>query len=173
MPTCEGTPPRPRPTSEVKNPEASTPPTHPAKAPVIATLMPTDTPHPKPSRTEYMAAYRKRQRADKIHRVSVTLNNLEYIRMNASAIRQDEKFATHLKRRAFADLDTTYIVPIELRERLDEALIVWRGIGNNLNQLARHANEMRAFMHTGEVQLQLRRMEEVLTQLITQPKRAF
>jgi Bacterial mobilisation protein (MobC) len=134
--------------------------------------MTTEATHPKPSRAEYMAAFRKRQREEKIHRVSVTLDNLEYIRMNASAIRQGEKFATHLKHRAFADLDKTYIVPIELRERLDEALIVWRGIGNNLNQLARHANEMRAFMHTGEVQLQLRRMEEVLTQLITQPKRA-
>jgi Bacterial mobilisation protein (MobC) len=134
--------------------------------------MTTEAPHPKPSRAEYMAAFRKRQRAEHVHRVSVTLDNLEYIRMNASAIRQDEKFATHLKRRAFADLDKVYVVPADIRERLDEALIVWRGIGNNLNQLARHANEMRAFMHTGEVQLQLRRMEEVLTDLLTKPPQA-
>ena len=80
--------------------------------------MTTEAPHPKPSRTEYMAAFRKRQREEHVHRVSVTLDNLEYIRMNANAIRQGEKFATHLKRRAFADLDKTYIVPIELRERV-------------------------------------------------------
>ena len=73
---------------------------------------------------------------------------------------------------AYVDLDATYIVPPDLAERLDDVLSVVRGIGNNLNQLARHSNEMRAFMHTHEVQLQLKRMDDMVRQFVAMPERA-
>ncbi len=108
-----------------------------------------------------------------MRRVTVNLNSDEYARMEASALKQGERFATHLKRRAFADLNATYIVPPDLAERLDDLLSVVRGIGNNLNQLARHSNEMRAFMHTHEVQLQLKRMDDMVRQFVAKPERAL
>ncbi len=134
-------------------------------------------PKPKPlpataDRLAYMSAFRERQRAEGMRRVTVNLNSDEYARMEASALKQGERFATHIKRRAFADLDAIYIVPPDLAERLDDVLSVVRGIGNNLNQLARHSNEMRAFMHTHEVQLQLKRMDDMVRQFVAKPERA-
>ena len=132
-------------------------------------------PNPVPTtadRPAYMSAFRERQREEGLRRVTVNLSREEYARMAVSAVKQGERFATHLKRRAFADLDTSYIVPPDLAERLDDVLSVVRGIGNNLNQLARHSNEMRAFMHTHEVQLQLKRMDEVVRQFVAKPERA-
>lgn len=123
-------------------------------------------------RSAYMSAFRERQREEGMRRVTVNLNPAEYTRMEAAALKQGERFATHLKRRAFADLDATYIVPPDLAERLDDVLSVVRGIGNNLNQLARHSNEMRAFMHTHEVQLQLKRMDDMVRQFVAMPERA-
>ena len=44
-----------------------------------------------------------------------------------------------------------------------------RGIGNNLNQLARYSNEMRYFLDTEEVRLNIRRMDEVVRRFVNSP----
>ena len=44
-----------------------------------------------------------------------------------------------------------------------------RGVGNNLNQLARHSNEMRYFLDTAEVRLQIRRMDEEVRRFVESP----
>ena len=44
-----------------------------------------------------------------------------------------------------------------------------RGIGNNINQLARYSNEMRYFLDTNEVRLQLKRMDEEVRRFVTSP----
>ena len=75
----------------------------------------------------------------------------------------------HVKRLALAKLHDEYLVPPDITERMDELLAILRGIGNNLNQLARHSNEMRYFLDTAEVRLQLRRMDEELKKFITAP----
>ena len=44
-----------------------------------------------------------------------------------------------------------------------------RGIGNNLNQLARHSNEMRRFLDTAQVRLHLGRMDGEIRRFVAGP----
>ncbi len=124
------------------------------------------------ARRTYMDTYRKEQKQAGYKRVNVTLTPAEYGRMVTSAKAQGERLTTHLKTLAFAYLDKTYLVPPDQGEALDRLLAVVRGIGNNLNQLARHSNEMRYFMETGEVQLQLKRLDEAVREFVKEPSEA-
>jgi hypothetical protein len=122
------------------------------------------------NRTEYMKEFRERQRDDGFRRVNVTLNAEEFDRLNLAAKEQGIRITSYLKACAFAHLDTRYIVPKDLEDRLDNLVGILRGIGNNLNQLARHSNEMHYFLDTEDVRLKVRRMEDAIRELITEPK---
>lgn len=124
--------------------------------------MPTD-------RTEYMKAYRADARRAGVRRVSATLNEAEYTQLADSAKAHHERITTHLKTQALANLERRYLVPPDTNERLDTLVAIMRGIGNNLNQLARHSNEMRYFLDTEEVRLQVKRMEDAVRQFVSQP----
>ena len=123
-------------------------------------------------RASYMETYRAGQRLAGVRRVSVTLTADEFARMNESADAHGERITTHVKTLALAHLDARYLVPMDMAERLDTLLSVMRGIGNNLNQLARHSNEMQYFLDTEEVRLQVKRMDEVVRAFVCQPPSA-
>lgn len=123
-------------------------------------------------RKTYMQAFRERQKQAGHTRATLNLTPDEHRRLLASAEGHDEKIATHIKRLALSKLDDVYLVPPDLNERMDTLLAVVRGIGNNLNQLARHSNEMRAFMETREVQLQLRRLDDEVRKFLSAPPKA-
>jgi hypothetical protein len=123
------------------------------------------------TRREYMKNLHASMKARGFHRVSATLSSEEFARLKESADAHGERVTTHLKRCAFAHLDTRYLVPPDIGERLDALLAVMRGIGNNLNQLARYSNEMRYFLDTDEVRLQLKRMHEEIRRFVVQPER--
>lgn len=125
--------------------------------------MPTD-------RAEYMKAYRADARRAGVRRVSATLSDAEYSQLSQSAGKHQERITTHLKSLALATLDRRYLVPPDTAQQLDTLIAIMRGIGNNLNQLARHSNEMRYFLDTEEVRLQVKRMEEAVRQFITAPE---
>ena len=123
-------------------------------------------------RASYMETFRAEQRLAGVRRVSVTLTAAEFERMNQSADVHGERITTHVKACAFAHLDARYLVPEDVADRLDTLLAVMRGIGNNLNQLARHSNEMQYFLDTEEVRLQVKRMDEAVRTFVTEPPRA-
>lgn len=127
--------------------------------------MPTD-------RTEYMKAYRADARKAGVRRVSATMNEAEYAQLANSAKTHQERITTHLKTQALANLERRYLVPPDTNERLDTLIAIMRGIGNNLNQLARHSNEMRYFLDTEEVRLQVKRMEDAVRQFVSHPPTA-
>ena len=116
-----------------------------------------------------MEAFRSRQRMAGVRRVSATFSALEHERISASAKAHGEKITTHLKSLAMAQLDTRYLVPPDMAARTDALLAVLRGVGNNLNQLARYSNEMRYFLDTEEVRLQVRRLTEEVQAFIEKP----
>ena len=122
-------------------------------------------------RREYMKAFRARQRQSGHARITVTLTSDEFERMSSSAEAHSERITTHLKTCAFSGLDAQYLVPPDIAERLDTVVAILRGIGNNLNQLARHSNEMKYFLDTQEVRLQVKRMEDVVRDFVTLPLR--
>ena len=112
----------------------------------------------------------KKVRGEK--RISPIFTADEITRLTTSAAQHgNTSLAAHVKTLALAKLDDRYLVPPDILARLDSLLAVMRGIGNNLNQLARHSNEMRYFMDTAEVRLQLKRLDEELRQFITQPSK--
>ena len=116
-----------------------------------------------------MQAFRERQKAQGHYRATITLSREEYERMAASAQAHKEKITTHIKTQALAHLDHRYLVPPDMLERTDALLSILRGVGNNLNQLARYSNEMRYFLDTEEVRLQLKRMTEAVEVFIQEP----
>lgn len=122
-----------------------------------------------PDRRAYNERLRQEQKAQGVRRVSATLAPDEYQRLMDSARAQGERATTHLKRCALAYLDNRYLVPPDIETRLDALLAVMRGIGNNLNQLARHSNEMRYFLDTEEVRLQIRRLDEEVRRFVSEP----
>ena len=124
------------------------------------------------SQQAYMEAFRARQRQSGIRRVSATFSASEYERLSASAKVHGEKITTHLKTLAMAHLDARYLVPPDMAERADALLSVLRGVGNNLNQLARYSNEMRYFLDTEEVRLQVKRITEEVQAFIERPAQA-
>ena len=121
-------------------------------------------------RKAYNERIRKEQKARGFRRVSVTLSPAEYEQLKRSADGHGERVTTHAKRCALAYLDKRYLVPPDAAERLDGLLAVMRGIGNNLNQLARHSNEMRYFLDTEDVRLKIRRMDEEIRRFVCDPK---
>ena len=120
-------------------------------------------------RKSYNQRIRDDQKERGFRRVSVTLSPDELARFEAGALEHQTRVTTYLKQCALAQLDTKYLVPPDLRERLDELLAIMRGVGNNLNQLARHSNEMRYFLDTAEVRLQIRRMDEEVRRFVESP----
>ena len=124
------------------------------------------------NRRSYNQRLRTTQKVRGVRRVSATLSASEYERLAADAAIYGDRVTAHLKSCAFAHLDNHYLVPPDLAARLDELLAVMRGIGNNLNQLARHSNEMRYFLDTEEVRLQIRRLEDEIRDFIAAPPKA-
>ena len=127
---------------------------------------------PTKSRRTYNAQLRESAKVAGVRRVSATLSPEEHRQLQASAKAHDERVTTHLKRCALAHLEARYLVPPDIETRLDDLVAIMRGIRNNLNQLARHSNEMRYFLDTKEVQLQIRRLEEEILRFVTAPPRA-
>ena len=122
------------------------------------------------TRRNYYKTRRSEQRAEGMRRVSVTLDPAEYARLAVDAKMHRTQPTAHLKRLALAQLDRVYLVPPDQGERLDVLIAVLRGVGNNLNQLARHANEMRAFMDTDSVRLRLQYMEDEIKRFVKEPE---
>jgi Bacterial mobilisation protein (MobC) len=123
-------------------------------------------------RKAYMAAMRERQRGEGKYRCTLNLDAGERARMQQSADSHGESFATHLKRRAFADLDAVYIVPPALDADLSSLLGVVRGIGNNVNQMAKHSNELQAVLSQNDLLMELKRLNDLVRAFVRQPERA-
>jgi hypothetical protein len=123
-------------------------------------------------RRAYMQAHRTEAKARGVRRIGVTLSADEFDTLSRAALAHGEPPTAHLKRRAFAHFAQAYIVPPDQQERLDALLTILRGIGNNLNQLARHSNEMKYFLDTEFVRSDLKRMDAALRMFITAPPRA-
>lgn len=120
-------------------------------------------------RRAYKAAHRAKQKAAGVTRMTITLTAAEADRLKASAKRHRARPTSHLKACALSGMDARYLVPPDTKERLDALLAVMRGIGNNLNQLARYSNEMRYFLDTEEVRLNLKRMDEEVRRFVAEP----
>lgn len=117
------------------------------------------------NRTEYMREYRAKYK-ERAKRVSVTLTPSEHGRARRTASAQGKTLAAFLKDSAFSHMDGIRPVPKELADRVDAMLAVLRGIGNNVNQIARHSNTVRAYVDGNELMLNLRLLDDKLRQFL-------
>lgn len=120
-------------------------------------------------RRAYNRKIREAQKEHGVRRVSVTMSAAEYTKLLESAERHGDRPTTHLKRCAFSYSDDAYLVPPDTANKLSELVAILRSVGNNLNQLARHSNEMRYFLDTSEVRLQIRRLEDEVRAFVATP----
>ena len=95
----------------------------------------TDTPMPTPRRnlTEYQRRYRKRRR-----RVDVLFERDEYEQIKRAATRHSMKVGPFIRACVGGYLQRVYVLPDD--EALRRLQLGIRRIGNNLNQLVRHAH---------------------------------
>jgi hypothetical protein len=116
-------------------------------------------PEAKARQAEYIRLYKLGHQAVG-KRVNVTLSDEEYQRLQDAAKEYGEAPTAHLRRLAFAALDSRRVVSGEEEERLAELVRVVRGIANNLNQMARYSHAVRGLLDEREVGYNLQYLEE-------------
>jgi len=93
-------------------------------------------------RREYMKEYRQKNK-NVTKRVSVTLTNKEYLKLKKSAEEFGISPTKRLKSLAFEHLNNQNKYPFEVQKSLKELVHILRGVGNNINQIARYSNTVK------------------------------
>lgn len=123
-------------------------------------------PDAKARQAEYLRSYRERYRTMR-KRVNVTFTLEEYARLAEAAEAAGESETTFLHRVAVATLTDRPALSKADEERFGEFMRTVRGIGNNLNQMARYSNSMREMLDEREVGYQLQYLEETVRRFLS------
>jgi len=76
-------------------------------------------------------------------RINCTLTKAEYAAVSARAARIQMKPTACFKALALAYSDQRYLVPPDIEAKLEAVVFLLRNVANNVNQIARRANQMR------------------------------
>jgi hypothetical protein len=115
---------------------------------------------------DYMKKYRKTHK-EKGKRVSVTLTHQEYLQLKKSAKEQKQTPTKRLKELAFYSLNEKESIPIDTQESFSQFVHILRGIGNNINQMARYSNTFKKIQDEGKVLHHLQLLEEKIKTFIS------
>jgi hypothetical protein len=85
---------------------------------------------------EYLAKYRKDH-----HDTKLTFTNKEYAIISKIAEKQGIKLATFIRQATIEQAKYLYLFPKDIEEEIKKAVRNMRGIGNNINQIAKYSNE--------------------------------
>ena len=115
---------------------------------------------------DYMRAYRQ-----SAHAVNASLSDEEYRRLAREAKALGRKPTTCFREAAFAYFDRRTLLPKSYEENIADAIGEIRRVGNNLNQLAHHANTRRRATHreVQEARQHLAALEAAVTRLLAWP----
>jgi hypothetical protein len=118
-------------------------------------------------RSDYQRDYQKEYQA-RTKRVNLVLSAPEYRSVKKAAAHSGEALATYMKRRALeahqGQLDAA--VPEELLEQLADLDRAVRNIANNVNQMARHSNQVRHVLDETQPFLYIQSLEAELKKAI-------
>ncbi len=124
-------------------------------------------------RSDYQRDYQKAYQT-RTKRVNLVFSASEYRSVKTAAEVSSEALATYVKRRALeahnGQLDCT--VPEELLEQLADLDRVIRTIANNVNQMARHSNQVRHVLDETQPFLYIQSLETELKKAIAVAKRS-
>lgn len=113
---------------------------------------------------DYMQEYRRNQtddsKAENSKRINVTVTPQEYADLQKSAKANNRSLSGEVKSLAFIALYERDNYPLDVSASLSELTRVLRGIGNNINQIARHSNSFKRVTEEKEILLQLRYLED-------------
>jgi len=87
---------------------------------------------------EYLAEYRKKTRE-----IKITLSNKDYELIKRIAEKQGLKTSAYIRIAAMEQSKNLYLFPKDIEEQITLAVRNMRGIGNNINQIARYCNEQK------------------------------
>jgi 23S rRNA maturation mini-RNase III len=90
-------------------------------------------------RKEYMQAYLAHYRTS--HReIKITFSNPDYAAIQRIAEKQGMKTAAYIRKVVHEQSKNLYLFPKDLEEQIQAAVRNIRGIGNNINQIARYCH---------------------------------
>ncbi len=75
--------------------------------------------------------------------VTITLSETQHRQLKTSAQRSGRTLTAYLRESAFAYMAERYLVPRDIEDSLSGAIMEFRAIGNNINQIAKHSNTQR------------------------------
>jgi ribosome recycling factor len=85
---------------------------------------------------EYLAHYRENH-----HEIKVTLSNADYTVIKRIAVKQGMKIGAYIRKATTEQSKNLYLFPKDIEEQIKTAVRNMRGIGNNINQIAKYCNE--------------------------------
>ena len=108
---------------------------------------------------EYMKAYREEGKYTP-KRVNITLSNAEYSALKQRAKKEDKPVTRLVKELALISLYERDNFPEGVSHRLNELALILRGVATNINQMARHSNQLKQFSEQEALTLKLRLLED-------------
>jgi hypothetical protein len=117
-------------------------------------------------RKQYMQAYIAKYR-DNHHIVKLTFTKSDYVVISKIAEKQGMRTATFIRKATMEQSRRLYLFPKDIEDEIKIAVRNMRGIGNNINQIAKYCNEQRfaAPEYLDTVFNLLRKMEEEIRSL--------
>ena len=123
--------------------------------------------HEKQNRQEYEAEYLKNNK-----RVRITFSNTDYAVIEKIATKQGLSVASFIRYATIEQARNLYLFPKDLEEEIKTAVRNMRGIGNNINQIAKYVNEKRLvspetlesiFNYLLEQEKEIKRIKEIIS----------
>ena len=117
----------------------------------------------------YRAYYQEYKHRTK--RVKCTLTRSEYMEMARHANKAGMKLTPFIKKAAMAYVRQEYIVPENQAEDLRKLVLLLRGIGNNLNQLAARSNTFKntTMLDLMKAKKNLHNLETIIKKFVRNP----
>jgi len=115
---------------------------------------------------EYMKAYREKGKYTP-KRVNITLSNTEYSALRSRAKKEDKPVTRLVKELALISLYERDNFPEDVVNQLNELSLILRGVATNINQMARHSNQLKQFSEQEALSLKLRLLEDQVHNFLT------
>lgn len=117
-----------------------------------------DNPESRAKYNAYMKQYRQSHTSWK--RISVSLSGEEYMKLKVLSEEQGGSLSACFKGLAMAQLRKNENYPETVKQEFIQFVQTMRGIGNNINQIARHSNKFREFILREELHQQFKALEQ-------------
>ena len=107
---------------------------------LISALQPSTKSAKKKDQKIKRAKYMKEEYRPSKERIDCTLTKEEFRHIKAEAKAHGKNRTAFFRESALAYTKQKYLVPANIREKLEENIFLLKNIANNLNQIAKHAN---------------------------------